>query len=124
MVADFLSGWFVNFLYGGGFSQTGQHPDYRYAKNHRRDGERKEAVAAIQTELRKDPKNFEGLLMLAEIYEDLNQPAEAIAQLNIILENPDATPEQKEVAEHECENCRRLQKHLEEAEFFKQQNRR
>jgi hypothetical protein len=122
MISDIASGWLINILFGGGSSETGRFPDYHYAKNHRRDGERDKAIAAIQNELRKEPKNFEGRLLLAEIYQDLNQPKEALAQLHIILENPDATPDQKEVARNEEENCRQLQRHLDEAAFFKQQS--
>jgi hypothetical protein len=96
--------------------------DFHYARNHRRDGERDKAVACIRHELSKEPKNFEGLLLLAEIYEDLNEPAAALAQLNIIIDNPEATEEQKEVARQEQENCRQLQRHLDEAAFFKQQS--
>jgi hypothetical protein len=122
MISDIMSGWLINILFEGGSSETGRFPDYHYAKNHRRDGERDKAIAAIQNELRKDPRNFEGRMLLAEIYQDLSQPKEALAQLDIILANPDATPDQKEVARNERENCRQLQRHLDEAAFIRQQS--
>jgi hypothetical protein len=124
MICDCVAGWLVNFLFEGGFSRTGQHPDYRLARLHRRDGERAEAMAAIRTELDKDAKNFEGRLMLAEIYEDMNQPKEAMEQIDIILNNPAATPDQKEVARNEREKCRRQEKNLAASEFIQQQNRK
>ena len=124
VLGHYTSGWFTDFLHRDISSETGMKPDFRYAKNHRRDGEPQKALAAIQHELGKDPKNFEGLLMLAETHEDLNQPGAALAQLAIILDNPEATEEQKEVARREQDNCRQLQRHLEEAAFFKQQSGR
>jgi len=121
--SHYASGWVVNFLHRDVSSVTGIKPEYRFAKNHRRDGEIKEAVAAIEHELTKDPKNFEGLMLLAEIHEDLNQPEAALERLDVILRNPEATREQTELARHEKERCQQMLRLRAEAEFFKQQQK-
>jgi tetratricopeptide (TPR) repeat protein len=120
ILSHYAGGWFSDFLHRDVSSETGIKPDFRYARNHRRDGERDQAIACIRHELGKDPKNFEGHLLLAEIYEDLNQPREALAQLEIIIDNTEATPDQKEVARREQDNCRQLQRHLDEVALLKQ----
>jgi hypothetical protein len=108
----FFGGSFAGFFYGDISSPTGMGVNFRYAKNHRRDGELKQAIVAIEHELKKDPKNFEGLLLLAGVYQDLKQPEKALVQLAIVSNNPDATESQKEVARAEVKQCEQLQKHL------------
>lgn len=103
VLSHYTGGWITDILHTDVSSETGIKPDFRYARNHRRDGEWHKAIAAIRHELTKDPKNFEGLLLLSEIYKDLAKPGEAIKQLNTILENPDATPDQKGGAQRKGE---------------------
>jgi hypothetical protein len=111
-VAWFFSNSFAGFFYGDISSPTGIRPDFRYAKNHRRDGELEEAIAAIEHELIKDPKNFEGLMLLAGVYQDMKQPEKALVQLGIVSNNSDASESQKQLADAENERCEQLKKHL------------
>jgi hypothetical protein len=80
-------------------------PDFSAARRHRQEGELKEAVEAARKELKKDAVNYEGLILLAQLYQDLNLPEEALKQLDIILGNPQATDDQKEAARVEKEAC-------------------
>ncbi len=98
----------VNFFYRDLHSITGLRPDFKFAHNHRRDGELDEAIKATKEELQKDPKNFEGLLMLAQMNLDLNKPTEAVEYIGIILNNHAATESQMELARNEMANCKRL----------------
>lgn len=111
-IACLCSGSFANFFHGDISSPTGMGLNFRYAKNHRRDGEIEQAIAAIEHELQKDPKNFEGLMLLAGVYQDMKQPEKALVQLEIVSNNSEATEAQKEVARAEIERCEQLRKHL------------
>jgi hypothetical protein len=82
--------------------------DFSLARRLRQEGEIKEAVAAAREELLKDASNYEGLILLAQLYEDLNLPGEALKQLDIILANPQATDAQKEEARVEKKASSRL----------------
>ena len=121
VLAHYLSGGLTNLLHRDITSETGIKADFHYARNHRRDGETQKAIAAIEHELKKEPANYEGLMLLAEIYQDLNQPEEALQRLQIIVDGPSATQDQKNYALWEQEKCRQLQRHLQEQQFFKQQ---
>ena len=117
-VAWFGSGCLTGFLHRDIRSGTGMRPHFRFAHNHRRDGEREEAIAATKHELEKDPKNFEGLMLLAGIYQDMNLPKEAMPHLEIILNNPDSSESQLQLARVEMDNCERAQRHLEAVEIY------
>jgi|SRR5581483_11714559 len=121
VLSHYAAGGIVNFLHRDISSETGIRADFRYARNHRRDGETDKAITAIERELEKEPTNYEGLMLLAEIYEDLNQPGEALKHLQIIMDNSGATEDQKNYAQWEQEKCRQLQRHLDEQAQFKQQ---
>ncbi len=108
----FFAGSFANFFYSDISSPTGIRSDFRYAKIHRRDGELEQAVAAIEHELKKEPENFEGLILLAGVYNDMKQPEKAMAQLEIVSNAPGATEAQKEVARGENKRCEQLKRHL------------
>ena len=111
-VAWFLGDTFAGFFYGDISSPTGMSLNFRYAKNHRRDGEMEQAVTAIEHELKKDPKNFEGLMLLAAVYQDIKQPEKALVQLAIVSNNSEATESQKEVVCAENQRCEQLKIHL------------
>jgi tetratricopeptide (TPR) repeat protein len=93
--------------------------DFSSAMKHRNEGEINDALAATRKELEKDPSNYEGLILLAQLYEDLNMPAEALKQVDIILANPNATDAQKEVARAEREACAGLAQHLQAMELYR-----
>jgi hypothetical protein len=107
-----LSGSLMKFLHGEPTTVTGFRPDYVYAKSHFKDGNWEESLRLTQVELEKDSKNFEGLMLSATIYQKLQLPANAIVQLKIILNNSDASDDQKAVATVEKEKCERLQREL------------
>jgi tetratricopeptide (TPR) repeat protein len=95
-------------------------PDYGLAQSHRREGEIKEAIAATRRELEKEPANFEGLILLAQLYQDVNLPKDALRQLEVILNDPQATDEQKEAARAERAACTSLARHLEAMELYRE----
>lgn len=114
----------VSFFQRDVSSETGIKPDFHYARNHRRDGETAKAVAAIEHELKKSPESYEGLMLLAEIYQDRNQPGEALKRLQIIVDSASATDDQKDYARWEQEKCRQLQRHLGEQALFNRRSSR
>ena len=66
-----------------------------------KEGEWNEAVKLIELELIKEPKDFEGLRLLAEACVQLKMFDKAQAQMETILNNPDATSDQKAWAKSE-----------------------
>jgi hypothetical protein len=94
-------------------------PDFGLAQSHRRECEMKEAIAATRRELEKDPTNFEGLLLLAHLYQDVNSPRDALEQLEVILKNPQASDDQKKTANAEQAACMSLVRHLEAMDLYK-----
>jgi hypothetical protein len=105
----------ARFIYGDANPSASYRTDYRIAKNHLRDREFELAIEATRVELEKDPKNYEGLMIAAAIYEHMKLPGNGINQLDIILNNPEASDAQKNVARTEKERLEQLQKHLEVA---------
>jgi hypothetical protein len=77
---------------------TGPYPEFRFARNCLRDGDLEGALAEAKRELKKDGANFEGLMLLSDIYQDLNSPSKAIAALGVILKSEKATDDQKKLA--------------------------
>ena len=74
---------------GGGFV-----PDYRGARSRVEDGDYEQAIEYVKFELAKEPGNFEGLWLLAAIYQELRQPTQALEAVDRILACPTSTPEQ------------------------------
>lgn len=74
---------------GGGFV-----PDYRGARSRVEDGEYEQAIEYVKFELAKEPGNFEGLWLLAAIYQELRQPKQALEAVDRILACPTSTPGQ------------------------------
>lgn len=74
---------------GGGFV-----PDYRGARSRVEDGDYDQAIEYVQFELAKEPGNFEGLWLLAAIYQEQRKFKEAAQQLDLIIACPTSTPEQ------------------------------
>lgn len=74
---------------GGGFV-----PDYRGARSRVEDGDYDQAIEYVKFELAKEPGNFEGLWLLAAIYQEQKKLKEAGQQLDLILACPASTPEQ------------------------------
>lgn len=89
---------------GGGFV-----PDYRGARSRVEDGDYELAIEYVQFELAKEPGNFEGLWLLAAIYQELKQPAAAMRQIDLILACPTSTPEQIAAARGAQQQLRALE---------------
>jgi hypothetical protein len=97
----------VHLLHGQANIGAGHIADFKYARAKIKDRDFQEAVKLTLHELEKNPENFEGLILLAQLYFEMRHPAEALKQVESILHNPDATPEQIEratVAKIECLN--------------------
>src|SRR5262245_1572507 len=96
--------WFIAkgisaFFFADGHADAGLRAEFRYARAAKRDGDLKEAIRLAKLELEKEPNNYEGLLLLAAIYEEIKMPDQAVVQLNAALSNPDVTDAQKEFAQ-------------------------
>ena len=105
----YSSKWIVDSLLGFGVSKRslgGFRPDFRYARSLGRDGRFDEAIHLAQEELLKDPQHFEGLLLLATLYHEKGLFDQAAEQLAVILRNPQATAEQKQMAQDGLKQCR------------------
>ena len=91
----------TNLLYGDGDGGGGFRTDFREARLRMKESEWKEGVKLVELELAKQPKDFEGLRLLAEACVHLKLFGKAQAQMEIILNNPDATNDQKAWAKSE-----------------------
>ena len=89
---------------GGGFV-----PDYRGARSRVEDGDYEQAIEYVKLELAKEPGNFEGLWLLAAIYQEQKKPKEAAQQLDRILACPTSTPEQVAAARAAQQQLRALE---------------
>jgi tetratricopeptide (TPR) repeat protein len=113
VVASF-SAWFSAkaisaFFFSDARAGAGLRPEFRYARYARREGDLKEAMKLVRQELEKDPTNYEGLLLLAAIHEEMKRPDQAVSALNAILSNPGATEAQKEFARAEQDRLHEAQ---------------
>jgi hypothetical protein len=85
-------------LHGSGRAGGGFRPDFSLARHYLKEGDLEEALKLTDEELDKDPCNFEGMLLLAQICLYRKEPDKAIKALEVIIANPDATDQQKELA--------------------------
>src|SRR5436309_11010407 len=67
-LAHFVSGSLVKALQGDGSLSAGHIPDFQYARAKINDGDLAEAIRLTLHELEKDPNNYEGLFLLAQLY--------------------------------------------------------
>ena len=106
-LAHYVSGLLVKALQGDGSVSAGHIPDFQYARIKIKDGDLAEAVRLTLHELEKDPNNYEGLFLLAQLYFETRRPDDALKQIEMILQNPATTPEQWQrasTAKIECLN--------------------
>ncbi len=89
---------------GGGFV-----PDYRGARSRVEDGDYDQAIEYVKFELAKEPGNFEGLWLLAAIYQEQKKLKEAGQQLDLIITCRTSTPEQVATARAAQHQLRALQ---------------
>ena len=76
---------------------TGIRAEFGAAKALHKHGDLEDALRQTKAELEKDPFNYEGLLLLAQIYIDLDQPERALKTVDLILERSILTENQREV---------------------------
>lgn len=89
---------------GGGFV-----PDYRGARSRVEEADYEMAIQCVKFELAKEPGNFEGLWLLAAIYQEQKKLKEAGQQLDFIVVCPTSTPEQVAAARAAQVQLRALQ---------------
>ena len=114
-IAHLMTGPIMTALYGRGGQSAGPIPDFKFARAKIEDGKLQEAIKLAQWELTKNPTNYEGLILLAAIYQELKQPAKALAQVELIRQSADATDAQRDNARAAQTQLRELQIQLDEA---------
>lgn len=100
---------FLRLTHGSGRAGGGFVPDYRAARARVDDGDYDQAIEYVKHELAKEPGNFEGLWLLAAIYQEQKKIPEAVQQLDLILACPTSTPEQIASARAAQQQLRALQ---------------
>lgn len=106
VISHYTSGWLLDQVQRFSTDEGGFRVDFSQARIHIDQRQFPESIKAVRHELRKDPKNYEGHLLLAGLYREMKQPSEAMAALAVILDNPAATEEQKRVARAGLEELR------------------
>lgn len=74
---------------------TGIRADFGAAKALHKHGDLDDALRHTKAELEKDPSNYEGLIFLAQLYVDLDEPDRALKTLNLLLASPSLTHAQR-----------------------------
>lgn len=83
----------IGSLYDGGNTAPDPHPAYSIAQSRQKQGKYLEAVAEIQKQLEKFPRDFEGHLMMAQIQaEDLNDLPAAEQTIQQLCAQPGHAP--------------------------------
>ena len=82
-------------------------------RSYLRDGNLQMAIQATLVELDKDPTSYEGNMLAAQIYQEIEQPEPAIECLERVLNSAGATESQKDLARQEFEKCTQLKARLE-----------
>jgi lipopolysaccharide biosynthesis regulator YciM len=99
MIANKASKGLVGFLNSEPDETSGAWADFRAARSWAKDGEVKKAIALTKAELKKEPDNFEGLILLGSLYADSGSPKRALEATETLLRSrPSLTPEQKQAA--------------------------
>ena len=107
-----LSAAFAKYIYSIPQKRGAFRPDYQEARSAAEIGDIQRAFELIRDELEKEPRNFEGLMLLASGLQSQKEPEKAMMAMKKILDNPDATPEQKRLAEVVYTDCIALQHQL------------
>jgi len=77
---------------------SGAWPDFKGARSAASEGNLREAIRFTREELKKEPENYEGLMLLASLYVDEGSPEKAIESLGTILRCSNVTDEQRRSA--------------------------
>lgn len=117
VLAHYGAGAAGRLIYGDMNVRTGVRSDFRAAKSFYSHGELREAFQEVRAELKHDPLNYEGLLLLADLHLQSGFPAKALLELDRLLQNPRLTP-----AQHQFVTARR--RTIEEPLLVQTANRR
>lgn len=114
VIAHHLGFGLSHFMFVGSAEYNkGIRPDFRAVRSFIKDEEFERARELVERELTKDEKNYEGRLLLAEIHCALKRPDLALKEVDVILNNPEAMPAQKEIAQKNRDYCLQLARHVE-----------
>ena len=94
-LAHFSSLAFMRLLSGDMNRPTGIRAELGAARSFYKHGELDDALRHTKLELDKEPYHYEGLLLLAQIYIDMDQPERALKTLDRILAKTPLTEEQR-----------------------------
>ena len=94
-LAHFFSLAFMRLLNGDMNRPTGIRAELGAARSLHKHGELDEALRQTKLELDKEPYHYEGLLLLAQIYIDMDKPERASKTLDLILARTPLTDEQR-----------------------------
>ena len=86
-------------IYGDMNRHTGVQPDFFGPKALRKHGDIKEAIQLTERELEKDPLNYEGLLLLSELYQEGHHSGQALRPLTKLLNEAKLSREQREAVQ-------------------------
>lgn len=100
---------FEALTFGSGQAFGSRRAEFQFARSLAEERDFDGALAAIRDELEKEPKNYEGHILLATIYKELRQPEPAMAALDVIIQNPEAMPDQIAFARSAIPELRQLQ---------------
>ena len=110
-IAWFASGALAGLIQGTSNINSGPQ-DFRMGRSYLREGNLTKAIEATIVELQKDPTSYEGNMLAAQLYLEVQQPEPAIESLERVLNNPSATELQKEMAREELPKCKQLKERL------------
>jgi hypothetical protein len=94
-IAHYGSLAFIRMLHGDLNRPTGIRAEFGAAKALHKHGELDDALLHTKRELEKDPQNYEGLLLLAQIHIDLEKPERALETIDRLLADTPLTEEQR-----------------------------
>jgi cytochrome c-type biogenesis protein CcmH/NrfG len=97
--AHYAAGGVSSLVFGSGNAPTGFQPDFSIPRAFERRGEFEEAIEHARNELAKAPLSYEGLLLLAGLYERTGRAREALSALEILLTSEALTEAQRELAQ-------------------------
>ena len=96
-MAHFFSLVFMRLLNGDLNRPTGIRAEFGAAKSLRKHGDIDDAFMHTRRELEKDPFNYEGLLLLAQLHIDVDEPERALEALDLILAKTPLTADQRAI---------------------------
>lgn len=116
-IAHCMSGGFMKLILGNWNQPSGIRAEIGGPRALFKHGEYDEALVLTQRELEKDPMNYDGLLLLADIYEALSRPTDAQKALQKLLNKPALTADQRNMIQARIDK-------INERQLISQLNRR